>query len=337
MREADIRPLDILTEYLRLSAADAERFFDTGALHRTRPCPACDASEADNVIFRKNRFDIALCGHCGSLFVVNIPTQEQLTSFYEESKSQKYWAKTFFPVVAEARREKIFRPRAERIKNLARDLQLEANSLIDVGCGAGIFLEEVRQIGLGEHHRGVEPTAELAAETEARGFEVFHGFSDQAAADPQWNKKADLVVSFEVLEHIPDSVGFFTDLANLAAESGLIVVSGLSGAGFDISVLGEVSPAVSPPHHLNFLSPQGVEHALTRAGLEAVDVFTPGELDVDIVRNVLNGDPDIEIDPFIARLVTEGTDESRAAFQSYLSAHRLSSHMWVVARKARRG
>ena len=58
MREADIRPLDILTEYLRLSAADAERFFDTGALHRTRPCPACDASEADNVIFQRLPKDV---------------------------------------------------------------------------------------------------------------------------------------------------------------------------------------------------------------------------------------------------------------------------------------
>jgi hypothetical protein len=60
-------------------------------------------------------------------------------NFYRDSVSSNYWAEVFFPAVAEARREKIFRPRAERLAALCEVSGLEVWRLIDMGAGYGIF------------------------------------------------------------------------------------------------------------------------------------------------------------------------------------------------------
>jgi len=85
---------------------------------------------------------------------------------------------------------------------------------------------------------------------------------------------------------------------------------------------------VSPPHHLNFLSRAGLSALLTRVGLEEIAFLTPGQLDVDIVRNA-----GLPADPFLAHLLGQGTDAQRAAFQRFLAENGLSSHMWVLARR----
>lgn len=138
---------------------------------------------------------------------------------------------------------------------------------------------------------------------------------------------------FEVIEHIPDTVAFLRSLRQLARPGGLVILSGLSGDGFDIKTLGAQSKAVSPPHHLTFLSLDGVRAALTLADMELLDLFTPGELDVDIVRNAALADPTCLEDGTLRDLLLSGTDEDRAALQSDLKENRQSSHMWIVARR----
>ena len=70
----------------------------------------------------------------------------------------------------------------------------------------------------------------------------------------------------------------------------------------------------------------------TRAGLEDIKVTTPGQLDVDIVRNAAERDPGILTGhPFLRSvLAREGTP---GRFQEFLSENRLSSHAWITGRK----
>ena len=109
----------------------------------------------------------------------------------------------------------------------------------------------------------------------------------------------------------------------------------LCGTGFDIRVLGKYSNPVSPPHHITFLSRAGVERLIGRLDLELLSFLTPGVLDVDIVRNVLLREPEAVTDDFVRDLVLNGSEETRAAFQDFLSKNCLSSHMWIIARRPR--
>ena len=110
----------------------------------------------------------------------------------------------------------------------------------------------------------------------------------------------------------------------------------LSHKLFDLSMatdLGRHSKAVSPPHHLNFLSRQGVSMLLARCGLDEVEFSTPGTLDVDIVANTLRDDPEIIVGQFEKWLSVYSSEAVKNSFQELLVAQKLSSHMWVWARK----
>lgn len=333
MKESEIRPADILNAYLRLSAEDAATFFPDPAAFTHRPCPGCGV-DAGRPAFSKNGFELAYCGECGTLYVNPVPREADLDAFYRDSPSQRYWASVFFPAVVEARRDKIFRPRVERLRDLLGRHGVTPRRVMDVGAGAGIFLEEARRLGFGDEHLAVEPNADLAATCRAKGLKTFEGFGFEAAEAEEWAGSADLVVSFEVIEHVLAPVDFVSELARLARPGGLVAISGLCCDGFDIAVLGPASKAVSPPHHLNFLSRRGVGEALAHGGLEQVAFVTPGLLDVDIVRNTLTENPGLPVDRFMRNLVLDAPEATRAAFQSLVTAHGLSSHMWVVARRA---
>ena len=331
MREAEIRPTALLAEYLRLSAEDAERLLAKFRPPIRRACPACAAARPIRP-FVKNGFELADCAECGTLYALTCLAPEALAELYRDSPSAAYWAGTFFPAVAEARREKIFRPRAASMIALARKHGVEPRRIVDVGAGAGILLEEIRVLVPKADLLAVEPGPALAETCRRRGLTVFAGFVE-GAAKQDFAGKADLVLSNEVIEHVPAPAEFLAALGRLARPGGLIVATGLCGSGFDIAALREKSNAVSPPHHLNFLSRKGVGLMLARAGLEEIEFLTPGKLDVDIVVNALAADPNATQDPVARRLALEADDAARTAFQESLAANGLSSHMWIVARR----
>jgi len=90
---------------------------------------------------------------------------------------------------------------------------------------------------------------------------------------------------------------------------------------------------VFPPHHINFLSLAGFERAFAAAGLVDIDVTTPGQLDVDIVRNAWKRDPNFaDQHRFLRRLIED--EQLASAFQDFLVQNRLSSHVWATGRVA---
>ncbi len=335
MRESDIRPRDLFETYLRLSAKDAKMFFGDASGFHHRPCPGCgdDRFEAP---FEKQGFTFGRCGACGTLYANPVPSADALGRFYSEAPSQTYWAKTFFPAVREARREMIFRPRVLAIREQAREqgVDVAGGRVVDVGAGAGIFLQECKAAGFGASFGAIEPTPELADACAAAGFDVFRGLSDRACKEAVWANKADLVTSFEVIEHTVAPADFLAGLGKLVRPGGLLVVTGVCGTGFDILTLGARSNSVSPPHHLTFLSRQGAAAAAERAGLTLAAFRTPGRLDVDIVRSALKDDDRAVTDPFLRHLLKTGSEDTLAALQTLIADHQLSSHMWLVLRRS---
>jgi SAM-dependent methyltransferase/ribosomal protein S27AE len=334
VREADIRPAVLLAEYLRLSAADAETFFRDPAALDHRACPGCGVDDPD-LAFHKNRFRLVTCGGCGTLYADPAPAPNRLDSFYADSPSSNYWANTFFPAVAEARRGRIFRPRVERILALMARLGRAPRRVIDVGAGAAVFLEEFRELAPDSDLRAVEPGHKLAAQCRDKGFETFAGFAEGAAQADGWRGTADLVASFEVIEHVAETVPFLAALGRLARPGGIVLVTGLTGDGFDIRALGAKSNAVCPPHHINFLSRHGVAALIKRAGLEEIEFFTPGQLDVDIVMNALADDPEAVADLALRNRLLDASPQELAQLQAEIAETNRSSHMWFVAQRPR--
>ena len=325
MKEKDIRPEALLSRYLELSEEDAARCF--GDDHRVPiPCIGCGGRNTE-LAFEKHGFVYSLCQDCGTLYQSPRPSLSSFEAFYRDSASSNYWAEVFFPAVAEARREKIFRPRVERLAALCDAEGVQIQRLVDVGAGYGIFLDEWRKQAPAAHLVAVEPSFALAEECRAKGLDVVENIVEQVGSE--YEGFADLVVCFEVLEHVHDPSAFVKSLMRLARPGGLVFISTLCIDGFDLQMLWDKSNQIFPPHHINFLSVDGFEQLFSRAGMVDISVTTPGKLDVDIVRNASQKTPELmQGQQFLQRLIND--EQTAAAFQDFLATNRLSSHAWVL-------
>lgn len=329
MKESEIRPSDLFAEYLRLSAADAENLFDP-ARREPVDCPGCGAREREHA-FVKHGFDYVVCEACASLYQSPRPPVSEYAQFYRDSVSARYWADVFLPAVIDARREKLFRPRAERIRALCDERGLKPKTVIDIGAGHGVALEEWKRLDPSARLVAVEPGAALAAACRAKGIDVVETMAEDAGAAT--DIRGDLVTCFEVIEHVRDALAFARSLYDLTAPGGLTLVTGLGVDGFDIQLLWDRSNSISPPHHINFMSAAGFEALFKRAGFAKVEILTPGRLDVDIVAGALERG-EVEDLPRFERLLLSRGEACRQDFQQFLARHQLSSHSWVLASRS---
>lgn len=328
MKEHEIRPEPLLQRYLELSARDARECF--GDDSRTAvACVGCGGSDP-SFQFEKSGFAYVRCTACGTLYQSPRPAIAAFERFYRESESSRYWAEVFFPAVAEIRREKMFRPRVDRLARICRERELRVERLVDVGAGYGIFLDEWRGQFPQTELLAVEPSASLARECRAKGLTVVEEIVENVTGH---EGSADLVTCFEVLEHVHSPLDFVQVLKGLVRPGGYVCVSTLCVDGFDLQMLWEKSTQISPPHHINFLSVRGFERLFAQAGLDDVVVTTPGELDVDIVRNAAERHPALFTGHrFLQTMLAR--DGTPVRFQEFLSANQLSSHAWITGRRA---
>lgn len=329
MKESDIRPQALFNRYLDLVRRDVALYFTDQSGFIDVACPACGGATVARR-FVKDGFGYRECADCFSLYQSPRPSGEALARFYQEAESVHFWGTEFYRETAEARREKLFAPRARDVAALA-DRHLGAGSLrfLDIGPGYGTFLEEVARLNRFAKVGGVEPAPSLAELCRAKGFEIIEQTVEKLPADCE---KADLVTAFEVLEHVSAPREFLAGLRRILAPGGITLLTTLTADGFDIQTLWQHAKGVYPPHHINLLSVAGYERLLADAGFELVEISTPGRLDVDIVRNTLNEFPEIDVPPFLRRIVLGGDEARRAAFQQFLAANSLSSHIRIIAK-----
>ena len=331
MREQDIRPKDLLDEFFALMKADAERLAARRHEFVDVACPGCTSRNGETA-FEKDGFPYRLCAECGSLFASPRPTAAALVDYALHSKAVEYWSTHFYRQTADARRAKIFRPRAEAVAALVDSGAVRAGgAFVDIGAGYGLFLQEVRSTNRFGTVAGIEPDRRLADVCRADGFTVSEQWVEDLEDDVI---RADMASAFEVLEHTFDPTAFLAACSRVLRPGGTLLFTTLTISGFDLQSLWQHSRQMSPPQHLNFLSVDGISRLVARVGLSVLELTTPGQLDVDIVRNAVTDQPDLDVGRF-ARAVATSDDETRREFQQFLQAHRLSSHVRCLARRQR--
>jgi SAM-dependent methyltransferase len=326
MKEREIRSSETHKKYLELVRADAEKIFRDKSTFQHLPCPAC-GEDRSVVRFVKHEFHYVQCPACHSLYNNPRPLYSEIQKLYRDSPSTKYWVEEFFMPFVEARREKIFRPRAEYIAKTFP--QFEHEAIGDIGAGFGLFLEELRNIWGKAALRAIEPSEDMARICRSKGLVVLESMVEDLE---ERNEPFDLLTSFELLEHLHDPVSFVRKVNALLKRGGIFQLTTLNGLGFDIQILWEKSKSISPPHHLNFFNPYSISLLLKRCGFEVLEVATPGKLDWDIVESSVQ-DGDAVIGRFFETVRTFGSEVSKQRLQEWIAEFNFSSHMRVIARR----
>jgi len=180
--------------------------------------------------FSRDLFTLWRCTGCGSLHCA------------EDADLDRYYAR--YPL----KKQKLSFNDRIGYRNRWRLLQAQglsiSSKILDYGCGAGLFVDYLRE-------QGVE---------NAEGYDHF---VPQYAEQRKLQKQYDAVVSYDVIEHSDEPRDFFRSLVDLVKPGGLLVI-GTPNAE-NVSVHRKGDPSLHVPYHRHILS----EKALLALGKEA--------------------------------------------------------------------
>ena len=325
----EIRHSDFLAGQAEAIKKDIEFLLEKKSSFVNVSCPACQSDKFEQR-FEKNGFSYTTCQVCRTFFMNPRPPDSLLAEFYEKSANYKYWNKYIFPASAEARRNKIFIPRVDMVIDLCKKHKVAGGSLLEIGSGYGTFCEEVMTRNFFSRVVAVEPSADLADTCRDKKITVI----DKPIEQINFNEDElfDVVVHFEVIEHIFSPRDFISKCRKFLKPGGLMMLTCPNGEGFDVSLLGTKSDTVDH-EHLNYFNPDSLSLLLVKEGFQTITKITPGRLDAELVHNkIVSGDYDVSNDAFLKKVLVDDWEKMGAPFQNFLSENLLSSNMLLVGR-----
>ncbi|MFZ5452110.1 MAG: class I SAM-dependent methyltransferase [Thermodesulfobacteriota bacterium] len=137
----------------------------------------------------------------------------------------------------------------------------DSRKVLEIGCGAGFFLEKLQSRG--KEVQGLELNSAAADFARSRGVPVAKAALEEFA--PGHQEEFDTVCFFQVLEHVAQPLVFFDRALSCLRPRGRLFVSVPNMAG----ILGKMAPLVSniPPHHVSRWTPEALAQLARRFGL----------------------------------------------------------------------
>jgi len=332
---------DALNIYKQRIKDAAEVFSKFGDEFEIRKCPVCAEPTYHEIDKFHDMYSIVNCNRCASTYVNPCPNVHALEYYYNECLCNEALGKVYRSRVNT--KNPIISDRATYIINIIKTL-LESKKdklplkILEVGCSSGIFLSELQSRLTKDG---------LLERCELQGVDIDHN-AIQKSVDPDLNLTAmavekfsknnssefDLIVHFELIEHLADPFQFMVSVNGLLKPSGIHHFHTPNALGMDNIALGwnatrVLAHGIFPPMHINAFTTQNVVHFSLRSKFKIVSIDTPGKLDVDIVKllsNELGEDSQFSA-------INDFTEEQLALIQSWLCTLNASSHMRVTLEK----
>lgn len=325
LKESDIRPEIVYTEYKHLLSEDIQKHFADPSLLIDIHCPGCSNINT-KFAFKKMGFNFCSCSKCGSLFVSPRPTSDALRSFYKDSRTGLFFRNTFLKNKLEARSQKVFSYRIQWIMGLIEEYLPAAEIFLDYATKYSNLLQEVNSLGFFKSIISVLPECFEEEYLLPENIKIIQN-------NETVENKIDIFTAFEVVERAFDPAKLFNDAYSSCKKNGLFLITTTTSSGFEYQLLGEYSPNIIPLDRLNLLSLEALTSQIERAGFEIIEMSTPGRLDVEMVKRTYEKSPDIPLDSFWKYLFSYRDENALHSLQKYLQEFQLSSHVRIAAIK----
>ena len=241
---------------------------EDSASSNARHCPACGRASGQSR-GQKNDFQLLACRSCDTLYTAHLPKTNQSQDYYDSYYTSENLTVSAF---IDKHLDGIVATFEPYRKN---------NRLLDVGCGAGTFLEASARAGWDAF--GVEVSRTAAEHVRGRGFEVFCGELEKAGYP---DEHFDVLILSEVLEHVPDPRALLEASARVLRSGGLLWATTPHGRGISARLLGLGWSTVCPPEHLQLFSVSSIMDLLTSGGFRQIELATHGTNPYEIVHEL---------------------------------------------------
>jgi len=243
-------------------------------------CNVCDSKSATLFL---NRLPAALyrCEECGLIFFSPLPSKKVLEDFYSSEEG-------YLPSIRETLDvyKTHYTARAARYENFMDRILKQApgsKSVLDVGCGYGLFLLYCREKGFDTW--GIEISKQTSAWAREQQLDVFTGSVHEAPFD---NNYFDIVTSFHCLEHALDPQAELLKMASFCRKRGILLVAVPNAFSFAAEYSFASWPWNSWPNHLYYFSPRNLKIVLAKTGFEVLEIYSQaGDSDVNIDTGIL--------------------------------------------------
>lgn len=129
--------------------------------------------------------------------------------------------------------------------------------LLDVGCGSGVFLRTMADLGWSV--TGVEPDPAAGGVARARGLRVVTGTIESARLPAG---TFDIVTMSHVLEHVTDPLGTLRECGRVLAPGGRLIAVTPNARSHGARTFGAAWMGWDPPRHLVVFSPDSLRNTL---------------------------------------------------------------------------
>ncbi len=322
VHELEIRPARMLAEYHDLVRRAVESWAAAGDSLEAVGCPGCDAGEATPAF---DRFGLSyrLCARCSTLFASPRPSAASLRTYYDSSAPARFWREQVLPATRPARAEKISQPRAQWVVDGLAEHAARARTLADISA-TGSRLGWLNAPGT----PGSYALDRLELEGAPSGARVIECSMDELPEQ----RVSDAITAFDVLDRVFSVPALLSALRKALRPGGLLFLTGTSVTGFDLQVLWDRSPTITPPDKLNLLSIDAFRARFGGGGFELIELSTPGMFDVETVQREVASSPGAAWPRVVRTLMHQLDDQARQDLQEFLQAHRLGSFVRLMAR-----
>lgn len=238
-------------------------------------CPACGHHKflhfTDTVDFSvtKEKFSLMKCSHCATLATLPQPDETEIQRYYQ---SNQYISHTN---QSESRLISILYKTArgyalKRKRKLIEALKTKG-CLLDIGCGTGSFLREMKNTGWKVY--GVEPATAARRQAEMLLQQPLFESLEQAA-----NLKVSVITMWHVLEHLHRPDAALKLCYECLEENGLLVMALPNYCSYDAQYYQNYWAGYDVPRHLWHFNQEAIRMLAERQGFYISNVL-PMKLD----------------------------------------------------------
>ena len=281
-------------------------------------------------------YKIKRCNTCSSHSVNPAPNEEALNDYYNNGKCN-----LLLDDLLKARYKKtadfILDDRIKIVLDLIGGINKGDVNLLEIGCSSGTFLAKLKHFiaekfpdkrillaGIDIDANAIQSCVDKELELTVANAETFA----RSAVG-----KYDIIVHFELIEHLIDPFSFMTNLHKLLTTNGCMLFTTPNAGGLEMMASGYndfrlLAHSIFPPMHLNAFSVANMTHFAIRCGFQVMEISTPGKLDIDMLTVCAD-----DIDNDGLKRLTTLDEETKGLIQYLVTFLHGSSHMRCILKK----
>jgi SAM-dependent methyltransferase len=235
-------------------------------MQKPNPCTLCHVSDF-RIIYQRDIWKYRLCLNCRLVSLHPKPSPEELMKNYQR----------YLPDQPEeiTKWERMMKAVMVKSANLIESrFRTGKGRLLDVGCGYGFFLKEMKSRGW--QVEGVEVSQ--VGRRYAREKWGLHVYSEPLEDISLPNNYFDATTFLYVIEHVPDPLGLLTEVKRILKPDGLILLRWPHTTPI-VRILGPWAKRLDlyhTPYHLYDFSPSTISKLLLDSGFKGVETTIGG-------------------------------------------------------------